>query len=45
MDQFDLDHWDQTLEIYKDVDVYEHLLRLACGLESLVVGKGEIVED
>ena len=45
MDQFDLDHWDQTLEIYKDVDVYEHLLRLACGLESLVVGKGEIVEE
>jgi glutamyl-tRNA reductase len=34
MDQFDLDHWDQTLEIYKDV-----------GLESLVVGKGEIVEE
>ena len=45
MDQFDLDHWDQTLEIYKDVDVYEHLLRLACGLESLIVGKGEIVEE
>jgi len=45
MDQFDLDHWDQTLEIYKDVDVYEHLLRLACGLESLVVGKGEIIEE
>jgi len=45
MDQFDLDHWDQTLEIYKDVDVYEHLLRLACGLESLVVGIGEIVEE
>ena len=45
MDQFDLDHWDQTLEIYKDTDVYEHLLRLACGLESLVVGKDEIVEE
>ena len=45
LNQFDLDHWDQTLEIYKDVDVYEHLLRLACGLESLVVGKGEIVEE
>ena len=23
MDQFDLDHWDQTLEIYKGSDVYE----------------------
>ena len=45
MDQFDLDHWDQTLEIYKETDVYEHLLRLACGLESLVIGKDEIVEE
>ena len=45
MDQFDLDHWDQTLEIYKDSDVYEHILRLACGLESLVVGKDEIIEE
>jgi len=45
MDQFDLDHWEQTLEIYKASDVYEHVLRLACGLESLVVGKDEIVEE
>jgi len=45
LDQFDLDHWDQTLEIYKDVDVYEHLLRLASGLDSLVVGKEEIIEE
>ena len=45
MNQFDLDHWDQTLEIYKGSDVYEHILRLACGLESLVVGKDEIVEE
>ena len=45
LDQFDLDHWDQTLEIYKNVDVYEHLLRLATGLESLVVGKEEILDE
>jgi glutamyl-tRNA reductase len=45
LDQFDLDHWDQTLEIYKDVNVYEHLLRLASGLDSLVVGKEEIIEE
>jgi len=45
LDQFDLDHWDQTLEIYKDADVYDHLLRLASGLDSLVVGKEEIVEE
>ena len=45
LNQFDLDHWDQTLEIYKDTDVYEHLLRLASGLESFVVGKEEIIEE
>ena len=45
MDQFDLDHWDQTLEIYKGNDVYEHLLRLATGLESFVVGKPEIIDE
>jgi len=43
LDQFDLDHWDQTLEIYKNVDVYEHLLRLTSGLESLVVGEEQIL--
>ena len=45
LDQFDLDHWDQTLEIYKGNDVYEHLLRLASGLESFVVGKQEIIDE
>ena len=45
LDQFDLDHWDQTLEIYKGNDVYEHLLRLATGLESFVVGKQEIIDE
>ena len=45
LNQFDLDHWDQTLEIYKNVDVYENLLRLASGLESFVVGKEEIIEE
>jgi len=45
LNQFDLDHWDQTLEIYKNADVYEHLLRLASGLESFVIGKEEIIEE
>ena len=45
LNQFDLDHWDQTLEIYKNVGVYENLLRLASGLESFVVGKEEIIEE
>jgi len=45
LNQFDLDHWDQTLEIYTGADVYDHLLRLASGLDSLVVGKEEVVEE
>ena len=42
LDQNDIDHFDQTLEVYKGDDVYIHLLRLACGLDSVVVGKEEI---
>jgi len=45
LDQWDIDHFDQTLEIYSDVDVYLNLLRLACGLESVVVGKNEILGE
>jgi len=45
LDQWEIDHFDQTLEIYSDVDVYKNLLRLACGLESVVVGKNEILEE
>jgi glutamyl-tRNA reductase len=43
LDQWEIDHFDQTLEIYSGVDVYENLLRLACGLDSVVVGKNEIL--
>jgi len=39
LDQNDIDHFDQTLEVYKGDDVYLHLLRLASGLDSPVVGK------
>ena len=45
MDQWDIDHWDQTLEMYTNADVYEHLLRLAVGLDSVVVGKEEILDE
>jgi len=45
LDQWEIDHFDQTLEIYTGVDVYENLLRLACGLDSVVVGKTEIMEE
>ena len=45
LDQWDIDHFDQTLEIYSGKDVYMNLLRLACGLDSVVVGKNEIMEE
>jgi len=44
-DQYDLDHFDQTIEVYRNDDVYPNLLRLACGLDSLVVGKLEILDE
>lgn len=45
LDQFELDHFDQILEVYKNSDVYLHLLRLASGLESLVVGREGILNE
>ena len=45
LDQWEIDHFDQTLEIYSGKDVYLNLLRLACGLDSVVVGKNEIIEE
>jgi len=45
LEQIDIDHFDQTLEVYKGTDVYINLLRLACGLDSVVVGKEEILNE
>jgi glutamyl-tRNA reductase len=45
LEQYDLDHLDQILEVYMDADVYHHLLRLASGLESIVVGDEKIFDD
>jgi glutamyl-tRNA reductase len=45
LEQIDIDHFDQTLEVYKGDDVYLHLLRLASGLDSIVVGKQEASDD
>jgi len=45
LDQWEIDHFDQTLEIYSGKDVYTNLLRLACGLDSVVVGKTEILDE
>ena len=45
LEQYDIDHFDQTLEVYINNDVYLHLLRLACGLESVVVGHETILGE
>ena len=45
LEQFELDHFDQILEVYENTDVYLHLLRLASGLESIVVGGEAILEE
>ena len=45
LDQYDLDHFDQTLELYKNTDAYEHMLDLVTGLDSVVIGKGEILNE
>ncbi len=45
LEQNDIDHFDQTLEVYKGDDVYLHLLRLASGLDSPVVGKHEVYDE
>ena len=45
LEQNDIDHFDQTLEVYKGDDVYLHLLRLASGLDSPVVGKQDVFDE
>ncbi len=45
LEQIDIDHFDQTLEVYKGDDVYLHLLRLASGIDSFVVGKQEVYDE
>lgn len=45
LEEYDVDHFDQILEVYQNTDVYLHLLRLACGLESVVVGSEQILEE
>ena len=45
LDEYDLDHFDQTVEVYKNIEVYLHLLRLATGLESIIVGREEILDE
>jgi|TARA_B100001750_G_scaffold205783_1_gene183069 glutamyl-tRNA reductase len=45
LEQWDIEHFDQTFEVYAGIDVIEHLLRLASGLDSVVVGKEEILNE
>ena len=45
VEQWDIEHFDQTFEVYVNTDVYKHLLRLASGLDSVVVGKQEIYDE
>ena len=45
LEQIDIDHFDQTLEVYKGDDVYIHLLRLASGIDSFVMGTQEISDQ
>ncbi len=45
LQQIDIDHFDQTLEVYKGDDVYLNLLRLASGLDSFVIGKHEVYNE
>ncbi len=45
LEEHDLDHFDQTLEVYKDADVIHHLLRLVSGLDSIIIGRKEILDE
>jgi glutamyl-tRNA reductase len=45
LEQIDIDHFDQTIEVYKGDVVYQNLLRLASGLDSFVVGKQEVYDE
>lgn len=40
--EWDVDHFDQTVEVYTDLRVCQNLLELATGLLSVVIGKNEI---
>ncbi|MGQ0795290.1 MAG: glutamyl-tRNA reductase [Nitrosopumilaceae archaeon] len=45
LEEYDVDHFDQILEVYENDDVYNMLLRLACGLDSVVVGNERILDQ
>jgi glutamyl-tRNA reductase len=45
LEQIEIDHFDQTFEVFKNTEVYSSLLRLASGLNSIVVGREEILDE
>ena len=45
LEQIEIDHFDQTLELYKGDDVYIRLLRLASGLDTFFIGRKEIIDE
>ena len=45
LEEHDIDHFDQTIEVYKNTDVFLHLLRLASGLETIFIGRVEILDE
>ena len=45
LEEHDIDHFDQTIEVYKNIDVILHLLKLASGLETIFIGRVEILDE
>ena len=45
LEEHDIDHFDQTIEVYKNTDVFLHLLKLASGLETIFIGRVEILDE
>ena len=45
LEQHDIDHFDQTLEAYRNTDAILNLLRLASGLDSIILGRVEILDE
>lgn len=45
IDEWDVDHFDQTIEVYTGRGVCQNLLELSTGLLSAVTGKNEIIDQ
>ena len=45
LEDHDVEHFDQTIEVYRNTDVCLHVLRLTTGLDSIIVGRKEILDE